>query len=162
MSDRKFKNLDDITVLSSLTKWGHRFSAFWLRSMCSICSYQLNIWYEDHVFSSISNRFLTGDGLSEACFGSVTGCPCIAVPQGSATFPTYAWIQFGISTIRNHMRWYLFLFLNKSLQVLLNQANARKFTDLVGNWERSAHLHGNVVKTRHQPYQCCSCCVTVS
>ena len=23
----------------------HRFSAFWLRSKCSICSYQLNIWY---------------------------------------------------------------------------------------------------------------------
>jgi len=27
----------------------HRFSAFWLRSKCSICSYQLNIWYEGQV-----------------------------------------------------------------------------------------------------------------
>ena len=28
-------------------RWGlcYRFSAFWLRSKCSICSYQLNIWY---------------------------------------------------------------------------------------------------------------------
>jgi len=26
----------------------YRFSAFWLRSKCSICSYQLNIWYENH------------------------------------------------------------------------------------------------------------------
>ena len=28
----------------------HRFSAFWLRSKCSICSYQLNIWYGHHVW----------------------------------------------------------------------------------------------------------------
>jgi hypothetical protein len=42
---------------------GHRFSAFWLRSKCSICSYQLNIWYEDQVFSSILNWFLNGDGI---------------------------------------------------------------------------------------------------
>ena len=38
----------------------YRFSAFWLRSKCSICSYQLNIWYEDHVSSSILNGFLQG------------------------------------------------------------------------------------------------------
>ena len=43
----------------------HRFSAFWLRSKCSICSYQLNIWYENHVFSSILNWFLKGDGSQE-------------------------------------------------------------------------------------------------
>ena len=36
----------------------HRFSAFWLRSKCSICSYQLNIWYGDHVSPSILNWFL--------------------------------------------------------------------------------------------------------
>ena len=40
----------------------HRFSAFWLRSKCSICSYQLNIWYEGHVPSRILNLFLQGDG----------------------------------------------------------------------------------------------------
>ena len=43
----------------------HRFSAFWLRSKCSICSYQLNIWYENHVFSSILNWFLEGDRVQE-------------------------------------------------------------------------------------------------
>jgi hypothetical protein len=31
--------------------FGYRFSAFWLRSKCSICSYQLNIWYGSHVLS---------------------------------------------------------------------------------------------------------------
>ena len=40
----------------------YRFSAFWLRSKCSICSYQLNIWYGSHVFPSILIWFLTGDG----------------------------------------------------------------------------------------------------
>lgn len=39
----------------------YRFSAFWLRSKCSICSYQLNIWYGDHVSPSILNLFLSGD-----------------------------------------------------------------------------------------------------
>ena len=43
----------------------HRFSAFWLRSKCSICSYQLNIWYEGYVSSSILNLFLKGDGEQE-------------------------------------------------------------------------------------------------
>ena len=60
----------------------HRFSAFWLRSKCSICSYQLNIWYENHVFSSILNWFLAGDEVSVACYGFVACRPCIAVPQG--------------------------------------------------------------------------------
>ena len=67
----------------------HRFSAFWLRSKCSICSYQLNIWYEDHVSSSILNSFLQGDGMSGACSGSITSWLCIAVPQRSAHFPTH-------------------------------------------------------------------------
>ena len=67
---------------------GHRFSAFWLRSKFSICSYQLNIWYEDHVSSSILNLFLQGDGMSGACSGSIKSWLCIAVPQRSAHFPT--------------------------------------------------------------------------
>ena len=36
----------------------YRFSAFWLRSKCSICSYQLNIWYVPHRGTSILNWFL--------------------------------------------------------------------------------------------------------
>ena len=47
-------------AIFALTRGLHRFSAFWLRSKCSICSYQLNIWYENHVFSSILNLFLLG------------------------------------------------------------------------------------------------------
>ena len=66
----------------------YRFSAFWLRSKCSICSYQLNIWYEVHRTSSILNWFLDGDGVPVACYGSIKCWPCIAVPQGSAHFPT--------------------------------------------------------------------------
>ena len=31
-----------------LRKICYRFSAFWLRSKCSVCSYQLNIWYSPH------------------------------------------------------------------------------------------------------------------
>ena len=72
----------------------HRFSAFWLRSKCSICSYQLNIWYEDHVSSSILVWFLPGDGLSGACSGSVKSWPCIAVPQGSAHFPIFIFLHW--------------------------------------------------------------------
>ena len=48
------------------TFWAeHRFSAFWLRSKCSICSYQLNIWYGGHVPPSILNWFLQGDEVQE-------------------------------------------------------------------------------------------------
>ena len=72
----------------------YRFSAFWLRSKCSICSYQLNIWYVDHVSTSILIWFLQGERLSEACFGSLTSWPCIAVPQGSAHFPIFVPIFF--------------------------------------------------------------------
>ena len=46
-----------IQYISQLWVW-YRFSAFWLRSKCSICSYQLNIWYVGHVPSSILNWFL--------------------------------------------------------------------------------------------------------
>ena len=62
--DYRFKNLDkkcsSLNKLTnfSMTAHSYRFSAFWLRSKCSICSYQLNIWYEGHVPSSILNWFL--------------------------------------------------------------------------------------------------------
>ena len=49
----------------SLCRNHHRFSAFWLRSKCSICSYQLNIWYGGHVPPSILNWFLEGDRVQE-------------------------------------------------------------------------------------------------
>jgi hypothetical protein len=36
----------------------YRFSAFWLRSKCSICSYQLNLWYVSHVLTMRLDSFL--------------------------------------------------------------------------------------------------------
>ena len=65
----------------------YRFSAFWLRSKCSICSYQLNIWYVPHRGTSILNWFLALGGDTGACSGSSTGWPGIAVPPGSAHSP---------------------------------------------------------------------------
>ena len=62
----------------------YRFSAFWLRSKCSICSYQLNIWYVPHRGTTILNWFLDMDRALGACSASVTGLPGIAVPPGSA------------------------------------------------------------------------------
>ena len=62
----------------------HRFSAFWLRSKCSICSYQLNIWYGLHSRSRILNWFLTDWVHGWACSPESAGChglalhPCVA------------------------------------------------------------------------------------
>ena len=44
---------------------GYCFSSFWLRSKCSICSYQLNIWYGRHALPSILNWFLQEDRVQE-------------------------------------------------------------------------------------------------
>ena len=54
-----------ISCVTRLFHVQHRFSAFWLRSKCSICSYQLNIWYGGHVPPSILNWFLQGDEVQE-------------------------------------------------------------------------------------------------
>lgn len=69
------------------TIFQHRFSAFWLRSKCSICSYQLNIWYVPHWGTSILNWFLNTGEMSGACSALATGWPGIAVHPGSAHFP---------------------------------------------------------------------------
>ena len=65
----------------------HRFSAFWLRSKCSICSYQLNIWYVVHWTTTILNWFLRLDDVNGIYSAFVTGWPGIAVPPGSAHSP---------------------------------------------------------------------------
>ena len=62
----------------------HRFSAYWLRSKCSICSYQLNIWYVAYMATSILNWFLKLGEVSGACSTFATGWPGIAVPPGTA------------------------------------------------------------------------------
>ena len=62
----------------------YRFSAFWLRSKCSICSYQLNIWYVPHWGTTILNWFLELGQDSGACSDLAAGWPGIAVLPGSA------------------------------------------------------------------------------
>ena len=57
----------------------YRFSAFWLRSKCSICSYQLNIWYGLHSRSRILNWFLTDWDQGWACSPGPAGCHGIAL-----------------------------------------------------------------------------------
>ena len=57
----------------------HRFSAFWLRSKCSICSYQLNIWYVAHWVTTILNWFLKLGEVAGACSALTTGRPGIAL-----------------------------------------------------------------------------------
>ena len=65
----------------------YRFSAFWLRSKCSICSYQLNIWYGPHCGSRILNWFLNRGGALSACTAPSKGRPGIAVPPRLAHHP---------------------------------------------------------------------------
>lgn len=73
--------------LRELSVTRHRFSAFWLRSKCSICSYQLNIWYVPYVGTSILNWFLHLGEMLSACTTLATGWPGIAVPPGLAHSP---------------------------------------------------------------------------
>ena len=70
MSDRK-----DMALTRS-------FSASWLRSKCSICSYQLNVWYEVHAASLILNSFLEGDwtrSLLRLCHESAQHCSAAGI-----------------------------------------------------------------------------------
>jgi len=76
--------VDIFHIKGSRTIFRYRFSAFWLRSKCSICSYQLNIWYVPHRGTSILNWFLALGEDAGACSDFPTGWPGIAVPPGSA------------------------------------------------------------------------------
>ena len=68
----------------STTSPRYRFSAFWLRSKCSICSYQLNIWYVAPIATSILNWFLVWGEMHGACSALATGRPGLAVLPGMA------------------------------------------------------------------------------
>ena len=71
----------------------YRFSAFWLRSKCSICSYQLNIWYGDHVSPSILNSFLSGDEDLELAPALSRVGLVLQYHQESAHFPNNRYIS---------------------------------------------------------------------
>ena len=84
----------------------YRFSAFWLRSKCSICSYQLNIWYVLHRRTTILNWFLELGEVSGACSAFATGWPGIAVPPGPAHSPRgfiNTVIFFSLSLFQQHV-----------------------------------------------------------
>ena len=55
---------------------------------CSICSYQLNIWYAAHWVAHILNWFLELGCGNEACLVPATGCLGIALPPSAAHFPS--------------------------------------------------------------------------
>ena len=86
----------------------YRFSAFWLRSKCSICSYQLNIWQGLLRRPRYQTDFSKGMRL-KLCY-LVAGWPGIAVPSGSAQLPThtrrsssspsYHWRTISINTFK--------------------------------------------------------------
>lgn len=68
---------------------------FWLSLLgllakikCSICSYQLNIWYAVHWAAHILNWFLELGCGKEACLVPATGCLGIALPPSTAHFPS--------------------------------------------------------------------------
>lgn len=61
---------------STGTRFEYRFSAFWLRSKCSICSYQLNLWYV--VYWSHWDYLI---------FASMAQCRCLhRLSRGSARY----------------------------------------------------------------------------
>ena len=69
-------------VASDWSNTSYRFSAFWLWSKCSICSYQLNIWYDPHAGSTILNWFLDHGKVLGACSTFAADRPSIALPLG--------------------------------------------------------------------------------
>jgi len=70
---------------------GGRFRASLLgllaKIKCSICSYQLNIWYAAHWVAHILNWFLELGCGKGACLVPATGCLGIALPPSTAHFP---------------------------------------------------------------------------
>ena len=77
---------------------GHRFSAFWLRSKCSICSYQLNIWYGLHSRSRILNWFLTDWVHGWACSPGPAGCHGLALHPCVASFSCFKTVALLVSS----------------------------------------------------------------
>jgi len=127
--------------------WSYRFSAFWLRSKCSICSYQLNIWYVLHWSTTILNWFLDlGDDIG-ACSDFSTGWPGIAVPPGSAHSPWGVKIQWILTkhrdiykSLTDPVRKYLYQLVDKSWSHLEHfyipkLPKRYRFTGIISNFQ---------------------------
>ena len=65
----------------------YRFSAFWLRSKCSICSYQLNLWYKSYLGFVEIYWFLGPWRVVRACSPPAAGRPGIAPTSGIGPDP---------------------------------------------------------------------------
>ena len=84
--------IHQIPIILNIFRWSsrrfslllYRFSAFWLRSKCSICSYQFNIWYVASKATTILIWFLDTGKMPGACSALATGRPGIAVLPGVA------------------------------------------------------------------------------
>ena len=93
----------------------YRFSAFWLRSKCSICSYQLNIWYVFYMKTSILNWFLERDevprgllrphhGLTRYCSTSGTGPPHIQFKIRNLSFKLCVTVPLRVALYCNQIK----------------------------------------------------------
>ena len=87
-----------------ISNYGYRFSAFWLRSKCSICSYQFNIWYDPHVGSTILIWFLETGEVLGACSTFTTDQPGIAVLPGMVHLPSVGYYNLYIAELT--IQWY--------------------------------------------------------
>ena len=79
----------------------YRFSAFWLRSKCSICSYQLNLWYESYWALRDYQIFGTW-WVVRACSPPAAGRPGIAPTSGIGPNPFGGCTKFTGANIYRH------------------------------------------------------------
>ena len=98
---------------------------------CSICSYQLNIWYAAHWVAHILNWFLELGCGKEACLVPATGCLGIALPPSTAHFPLgkillEKWIERKNSFGLNWLYFYFYFFFQMALKS--SAKICRKFT----------------------------------
>ena len=124
----------------------HRFSAFWLRSKCSICSYQLNIWYGLHSRSRILNWFLTDWNHGWACSPDSAGCHGIALPPCSSLFRK-----------RSHLL-YPKCYLHNAVNLLLWQKTVQMITKqhFIPNFLTSKIIKNNVISSE-KVWDDCDC-----
>ena len=124
----------------------YRFSAFWLRSKCSICSYQLNIWYGLHSRSRILNWFLTDWNHGWACSPDSAGCHGIALPPCSSLFRK-----------RSHLL-YPKCYLHNAVNLLLWQKTVQMITKqhFIPNFLTSKIIKNNVISSK-KVWDDCDC-----
>ena len=115
----------------SLCRNHHRFSAFWLRSKCSICSYQLNIWYGLHSRSRILNWFLTDWVHGWACSPEPAGCHGLALHPCVASFLKNIAESSPPSPIL--LIWFLLPLQSQVSRIVWNEQRPRNETDFLAS-----------------------------